>query len=203
MSQSRMRSFDRGETVCLQGEAPSSLKVVLAGWAKCYRVSPQGEEAVLATLTNGDSFDEIAALNKRTCFASVEAVTDCALLFVNLDNIRPTHWAYGEINRAVLGIAADHMQKMMSELERMKVNTTTERLADYLVDMVEVRGKEGRIILPFEKVILASVLGMKPESLSRAFRALKKVGVHSHLKEVFVEDIERLRACKRCNPMFA
>ncbi len=95
------------------------------------------------------------------------------------------------------------MQKMMSELERMKVNTTTERLADYLVDMVEVRGKEGRIILPFEKVILASVLGMKPESLSRAFRALKKVGVHSHLKEVFVEDIERLRACKRCNPMFA
>ena len=191
----RIRSFSRGETICLQGETPKSLKIVLAGWVKCYRVTPQGEEAILATLTSGHSFDEIAALHGTGSLSSVEAVSDCAVLFIDINGISDKHDAYPDLNRAILAVSAVQMQEMMTELERMKVQTTVERLVHYLVGRSDVRAGRVRIELPYSKVILASVLGMKPESLSRAFKALQAEGVQCHHNEVIVEDMAGLRKC--------
>lgn len=62
ISKARIRESFRGSTITLQGETVESLKVVLSGWVKLYRISESGEEAILATLQAGQSFDEIAAL---------------------------------------------------------------------------------------------------------------------------------------------
>lgn len=62
ISKAQPRSYGRGAVICLQGEQARTLKLVLDGWVKLYRVSGSGDEAVLATLQAADSFDEVAAL---------------------------------------------------------------------------------------------------------------------------------------------
>jgi len=49
------------------------------------------------------------------------------------------------------------------------------------------------IALPYDKVLIAAHLGLKPESLSRAFAKLRSVGVDVQASHVAVSDITRLR----------
>jgi hypothetical protein len=47
--------------------------------------------------------------------------------------------------------------------------------------------------LPYDKVLIAGRLGLKPESLSRAFAKLRPVGVEVRASHVVVHDVGKLR----------
>ncbi len=49
------------------------------------------------------------------------------------------------------------------------------------------------MVLPYDKILIAGRLGMKPESLSRAFARLKSEGVQIKQNLAQIEDIEHLR----------
>lgn len=97
---------------------------------------------------------------------------------------------------ALLAGASAELRGMIHEITELKLRSTTHRLATYLLGLA---GPEGgglaRIVLPCEKSELAERLGMKPESLSRAFAKLRAYGVHSSRGgTVVLKDAERLRA---------
>jgi hypothetical protein len=56
------------------------------------------------------------------------------------------------------------------------------------------------VTLPYDKVLIAGRLGMKPESLSRAFARLKTVGVKVKKNHAEIEDIEVLRHYAEADP---
>ncbi|WP_324255530.1 helix-turn-helix domain-containing protein [Xanthobacter autotrophicus] len=58
-----------------------------------------------------------------------------------------------------------------------------------------------RIILPFEKRVLSSLLGMTPENLSRAFAVLKTHGVTSRGAVITLADRATLAAFARPDPL--
>jgi len=193
LSRSKSRTFERGQTICLQDEACTSLKIVLAGWVKLYRVSPSGHEALLAMLTDGQSFDEVQALNGGKNRSNVEAATDCEVLFIDLSAVCSCQGASTEISAAILSAAASHLDNMMLQVEELKVLTGVERLSNFLIRLMERQDEGAQVQLPFDKVVLASALGMKPESLSRAFSKLRNLGVKCQQKSVVVQDLDRLR----------
>jgi hypothetical protein len=47
--------------------------------------------------------------------------------------------------------------------------------------------------LPYDKALIAGRLGLKPESLSRAFAKLRSVGVEVHASHVVVHEVTKLR----------
>lgn len=194
LSRATVRHFDRGATICLQDEPAQTLKIVVSGWVKLYRVSTSGNEAVLAILEQGESFDEVAALQKDRSPSSAEAVSDCTLMYLDLAAICSCTNARTEIAAAVLGAASDHLGSMMKQIEQLKVQSGVQRLSEYLLDQCDSDFGSEEMQLPYEKVVLAGKLGMKPESLSRAFAKLKKIGVESELKNVRVRDIDALRS---------
>ena len=57
--------------------------------------------------------------------------------------------------------------------------------------------------LPYDKVLIAGRLGMKPESLSRAFIRLKKVGVTVSQNNAAIADVARLREFAGQDPALA
>ena len=70
----RLREFDRGATIFLQGERASSIYIVADGWVKLYRISPNGAEAVVGVFTKGSSFGEAVALMNDTPYGLTAAV---------------------------------------------------------------------------------------------------------------------------------
>lgn len=194
ISKAQPRSYGRGAVICLQGEQARTLKLVLDGWVKLYRLSGSGEEAVLATLQAADSFDEVAALQGGISQASAEAVSPCTVLHLDLQAICACERAKEHLQAAVLHMASHHLDGMMAQVEGLKVQTGAQRLTRYLIDLYEAEGGAIEFELPFEKVILAGKLGMKPESLSRAFARLKPIGVSSSHRLVSIRDMSKLRA---------
>lgn len=83
---------------------------------------------------------------------------------------------------------------LVRTIKNQKLRTGVERLANYLLQLRERAGSD-RFTLPHEKRVLASLLGMAPENLSRAFQTLKPYGVEVHGADValrLVPDLLRL-----------
>ena len=62
-------------------------------------------------------------------------------------------------------------------LKNQRLRGTLERLANYLLTQQRRQGGATRLSLPSRKRVLASLLGMTPENLSRGFAALAPLGV--------------------------
>jgi CRP/FNR family transcriptional activator FtrB len=71
-------------------------------------------------------------------------------------------------------------------LKNQKLRGGVERLANYLITQKVRQGGEATFTLPHEKRVLASLLGMTPENLSRAFATLADYGVETKGPEVTI-----------------
>ncbi|MEC9367912.1 MAG: helix-turn-helix domain-containing protein, partial [Pseudomonadota bacterium] len=88
---------------------------------------------------------------------------------------------YGRIDSAfarsvVLELGGRYRGKVKS-LKNQKLRSSVERLANYLLQQLQSQSDDEKLVLPMEKRALASLLGMTPENLSRAFNTLGPYGV--------------------------
>ena len=76
LSMSSWRTYDRGETLFLQGETAQAIHIVMDGWVKLYRIAPNGGEAVVNVFAKGESFGEAVTFRGLAYPVSAEAVTN-------------------------------------------------------------------------------------------------------------------------------
>lgn len=193
VGRARYRTLSAGETLCWQGEPAETLKIVVEGWVKLYRVSEDGHEALLSTLGRGESFDEVPAMTGGDSASAAEAVSDCKIMYLDVSATCSCTNARGELSLAIMTAAQRHLDKFTNQIESLKVKTASQRLGEYLLTQVDQCDGSHKFELPFGKVVLAGFLGIKPESLSRAFSRLKPIGVKSAMREVRIDDLHALR----------
>lgn len=192
LSDASIREFARGETVFLQGENASVIHVVLDSWVKLYRIAPNGSEAVVSVFTRGHSFGEAVAFRMQPYPVSAEAVTDCVLMQIPARRFISILHREPEVAIAVLASTFQHLHDLVGQVEQIKSQTGAQRVADFLIHLCTRDSGTCVVTLPYDKVLIAGRLGMKPESLSRAFAKLKPVGVHIARHNATIDDIEAL-----------
>ena len=70
------------------------------------------------------------------------------------------------------------LRNLVRQITELKMKTAAQRLASCLLRLTEVEKGPAEIHLPYGKKMLASQLGMMPETLSRAFMKLQALGLH-------------------------
>lgn len=190
---SRERDFQRGATIFLQGEPADAFYIVVKGWVKLYRVAPSGTEAVVGVLTRGRSFGEAVALRHAAYPVSAEAVTDCTLIRIDAAAMLRLMSEDPQVAVSILASAFAHLQSLVTQVEQLKAQTGAQRVAEFLLDLADCEAGSCTVTLPYDKVLIAGRLGMKPESLSRAFGRLKEYGVKVRHNNADIADIDRLR----------
>lgn len=192
LADSAIRPHTRGETIFLQGEEAKVIHVVIEGWVKLYRVAPNGNEAVVNVFTRGHSFGEAVAFRKQSYPVSAEAVTDCTLLQIPTRSLISLLQHEPEVAVAIVASTFQHLHELVGQVEQIKSQTGAQRVADFLIRLCSCESGTCVVTLPYDKVLIAGRLGMKPESLSRAFAKLKKVGVHISRHQARIDDINAL-----------
>ncbi len=200
LSHAIWRHYDRGETVFLQEEEAKAVHVVLAGWIKLFRMSPTGSEAVVSVFTRGESFGEAVALRNVPYPVSAEAVSACEVMHIPSPVLLSLMKEDPEIGISILAATFTHLHSLVAQLEQLKAQTGAQRVAEFLLSLGDRETGECEVELPYDKMLIAGRLGMKPESLSRAFSRLKSVGVKVNRNHAEIANMETLRAYVESDP---
>ncbi|OYX44474.1 MAG: cyclic nucleotide-binding protein [Rhodobacterales bacterium 32-67-9] len=193
LASARLRRFERGTTIFLQGERATAIYIVAEGWVKLYRIAPNGAEAVMGVFTRGRSIGEAVAFRDDVYPVAAEAATDCELIRIEADAFLRLIREDPGVAISILSATFAHLHGLVEQIEQLKARTGAQRLAEFLLELAPCSSGTCEVTLPYEKVLIAGRLGMKPESLSRAIAKLREFGVTVRQNHAEIADIDVLR----------
>lgn len=181
------------ERAARQDQPATSFFVVIEGWLKVYRNSASGAETVINVLKKGESYAEAVALTGQTYPACAEAATDVRLVKIPADHIVHCIRENPEIALPMIASACQWLAKLVQQVEHLKTHSGVQRLAEFITSLTSIQNGSCIAELPYDKIIIASRLGLSSEYLSRAFARLRTIGVVVKGSQVSVRDIAQLR----------
>lgn len=168
-----------GEAVPGDGaRAGARLAVLHTGRVALVRPLPVGGERVVRLAEAGDFIGEAAFLTGRDPGTVVRAIEPTRLCTFAHDDLAPLLAAHPPIAAAMLRSLAGRLADAERRLS-LASETGPVRVAAYLLDLPGARLPDGtaRVSWPLRKKDAASLLGMTPESLSRALASLRSRGL--------------------------
>lgn len=189
----RVTTVERGQIVFTQGDPADAFYVVLEGWVKLYRLTSGGDEAVVTVLTRGESFAEPVMFLGGRYPVIAEAASQGRLLRIEHAIFVQCLERESDLAAAMLASIGRRAAELTEQIGALKLLDAPRRVGEFFLQLLVTSGEDGRIALPYEKVLIAARLGMTPESFSRALAALSKVGVKTNREIVTITDAARLR----------
>lgn len=193
MAGAAVQNAPAGNCLFTQGEPAEAIFVVLNGWIKLYRITTGGTEAVIEIFTRGQSFAEAAAFAGATYPVSCEAVTEARLLRISARHLFDRIRRSPDIGLTMLASTSKQLRLFVRQIEALKAQTGAQRIAEFLLELAHCETGSCTVELPYDKALIAARLGMKPESLSRAFNRLKDHGVEVKQRQAEIASVEALR----------
>ncbi len=195
---SELRKLNARTLVFSEGTEAEHLHVLVSGRAELFGTAA-GKEAVIGLLKAGDSFILAAVVKNAMTLMSARTIENSEVLYVPAETFR---WAMH--NDPILAVKVSlelgsGFRSMVKQLRDHKLRTSKQRLAAYLVRLARGEDRKGVIELPVNKRVLASLLGMEPESLSRAFVELRPLGVEMRRQHVRIRDLLRIEELASCD----
>lgn len=182
-----------GEILFMQGDPTTNCYIVLDGWVKLYRLTRDGGEAVVSVFSRGQSFAEAAVFSMETYPVAAEAVSSTRLLRISRDALHQKVRENPEFALSILASTSLHLKQLVQQVEQLKMHTGAQRVARFLTSLCPRDEGSCTIGLPYDKTLIAGRLGMKPESLSRAFARLRSIGVRVERNAAAITNIADLR----------
>lgn len=191
------RCCPRGTRLFAQGEPADRFYVVLDGWVKLYRDSPDGSECLVGLFTRGDSFAEAAMFDRQGFPVNGGVAEDARLLVFPAEPFLDTLHEHRGLTLNLLANLTGMLRSLVLQLDQLTNQSTHQRLAAFLLSLCPDDAPHATVCLPCDKMLIAARLGMKPESFSRAMARLKALGVRCERNCVHLEDLPALRLFAR------
>jgi CRP/FNR family transcriptional activator FtrB len=187
-----LQCFSPNIELAREGESADFLHVVVDGQVEVFSTY-RDRETTVAVIGPGQTVLVAAVILDKVCLGSARTLSPARVLLVPAEAVRQLFYADAAFARALALELAQTYRGIMKELKNQKLRSTIERLANFLLTHYEQSGAKGSFMLPFEKKVLASRLGMAPEVLSRSFMALVPHRIRVCGAAVEVHDVEALR----------
>ncbi|MEO1136053.1 MAG: cyclic nucleotide-binding domain-containing protein [Pseudomonadota bacterium] len=181
-----------------EGAPADFLHVVVDGGVELF-ASHNGRDCTMAVVRPVSTFILAAVLKDAPYLMSARTAEASHILMIPAENLRTAMAGDAALARAMVVELAGCYRSVVKALKNHKLRSGVERLANYLLRTHQVQGANGKITLPIEKKMLASVLGMTPENLSRAFATLKPYGVKVEGADIHLSLIDDLKILAKPN----
>lgn len=190
-------SYEPNQTIFSQGHPADAFYVVVEGWVKVFRITPNGDEAVVSVFARGESFAEPVMFLGGVYPASAEAASAVRVVRIDAAEISAMMADNPALATAMLVSIARHTEELSDEILGLKLLSAPRRLAEFLNRLAPAGAHAAEVTLPHEKSLLARRLGMTPESLSRSLAALRQIGVSVERDRIRIPDVQALAAYSR------
>ncbi|WP_420839834.1 Crp/Fnr family transcriptional regulator [Allorhizobium sonneratiae] len=165
---------------------------VLSGFVRLYRLNKDGREADIRVCGAGETFGEcLVALGGDYPYNAQVAESAIVVRF-DIERVRMLSQLNTDVARAIIRSLSGNLVSTMTMVANDRLQTATQRVAHYLLSQCQDKGPAAAIRLPFQKSLLAGKLGLAPEALSRAFSALRPLGVNVRGRRIDISDVKAL-----------
>lgn len=208
LSQIAKRHFYKKGTLILNTkEAAHTFLYVMNGWIKVFRESAEGEEVIVDVLTNdhycGEAFIFHPSL-KDSYIA--QAISDIEIFTIPMQALKQLVLSDQQISLNFLEASLKKQQELNMEIEHLSIQNAEQRIGCFFLRLCSLEeGKDVSFHLPYDKVLLASRLGMRAETFSRALAKLCE-RCHIEVKGDFIHiqnrDLLVKYICQHCSKTF-
>jgi CRP/FNR family cyclic AMP-dependent transcriptional regulator len=192
------RNYRRSEVIFHQDDPGAALHVIKKGQVKINTMSPEGEEAILVILTDGDFFGELSLLDGRPRSANAVAMEATQTLALQRQDFLDILGKHREMVGDILASLAGRLRNTDHLLEDAVFLSLPARLAKRLLDLAEKHGvKTDRgleIDLNLTQQELAAALGVSRVALNKQLGLLQDGGLVSiETRRIIIDRPDELR----------
>lgn len=195
-----LQRFPERVTLIEEGGSSDFLHVVIDGTVELYATLDK-RESTMTVLSPVSTFILAAVLKDAVYLMSARTKTPSRVLMIPSQNVRDAMAEDDAFARSIVNELASCYRGVVRNQKNLKLRTGVERLASYIAHQHVRQGANGKLKLPIDKKTLASMLGMTPENLSRAFSTLRKSGVKVDGAEININSNSELIEIARSAPL--
>lgn len=195
-----LQNFPPGVELFHEGEPADFLYVVTEGHVELFATA-NNRETVIGILGPVTAFILAAAVSDAPYLMSARTLEKSRLLMIPASKFREMTGRDSQLMTAVLKELATSYRTLVKAHKEMKLRTALERVANYLLRENKRQGAENNLVLQHDKRILAALLGMTPENLSRAFGSLQEYGVAVEGTRVTLLKLKDLETLAKPTPL--
>ena len=188
-----VQNFPPHTELITEGDPADFLHVVASGTVELFS-SWEGRETSMSILHPYETFILAATIKDRPYLMSARTLDKSRIIMIPSEDVRAVFEQDGIFAKSIVRELAICYRDSIRHTKNIKLRTSIERLANYVVKQNKRTGGNGTFTLEVEKKKLASFLGMTPENLSRAFSALKSHGVKVSGSTILISDPDDLEA---------
>lgn len=193
----RVTRVPRGTILFRQGDCAQMLHVLLEGQVGLQGSAggPEGkepEQTVVEIMDAGEAFIFAAVLTGKPYLMGAVALSPCRLLELPREPLLADLRESPDLALAMLGSLARNFRTLVREVKDLKLKSASQRLALYLMSLTSRRRGTVIVRLPHNKSVIAARIGIRPETLSRAFAQLREHGVVVDGHTVAMADLSKL-----------
>lgn len=200
MRGSYVQNFPPQIDLIIEGDPSDFLHVVLSGSVELTSMW-NGRETSMATVRPVSTFILAATIKDAPYLMSAKTVEKSRIALIPSQDVRNIFDVDHDFARAIVTELAQCYRSIVKSQKDLKLRTSLERLANYLLrQQTKFDGAE-EFVLQLEKRRLASFLGMTPENLSRAFKGLQPYGVIVDGNNITIKDHDDLTRFAKPTPL--
>lgn len=202
----QLRHAPKGQMLHLQDDPADYFYVIVQGWVKLFRETLEGTEAIIDVLTNGHLFGENAVFENDCYSCAAEAIEDTTLISLPTSLLKSMIESHNQLALNMLSSMSRHRLQQHREIEHLNVQNAPQRIGCFLLRLCKPdQAAPVTLHLPYDKTLIASRLGMKPETFSRALAKLKEqTGIRIVGPTVYIDRLQTLVSytCNHCSTSF-
>lgn len=179
----QVQFFHANNEIYAQGEQAKALYQIEFGAVRIYRLLADGRRQISAFHVAGEVFG-FEADGRHHFFA--EAICGSAIRIYRLP-------VDADVSREILPVALKALVRAQEHLLVVGRQSASERVAAFLLDMMERQGDLPSIELPMSRTDIGDYLGLTIETVSRVFSKFREKG-YIHLTGARTVDIQKAEA---------
>ncbi len=163
------------------GEPGDTLLLVLEGRVKIFLASPEGKEAILSILEQGEMFGEMALLDGRARSANATTMEECRFLTIGQKDFLNFLEQHPKVALKLLAALSHRLRATNDRVGDLSFLNLPARLARILLNLGQQYGRstsEGIVVgLKLSQEELGNLVGVSRESVNRQVRLWVEHGV--------------------------
>jgi len=193
-NEARLRSYKKGKILYLEEDDAEYFYIISSGWIKLFHTMPEGDEVIIDMLTKGDLVGESALFENGFHTSSAQVVEDVRLLSIPMHTLRDQVSRNASLAYSMLSTLSRRHRRHCGEMALHAKQSAPQRVGYFLLKLCPKNKRQSiKFALPYDKTLIASALGMKNETFSRALNFLRhKIGLRIKGASVEIDSIEQL-----------